>query len=340
MSPSRIVWHKRVLRIRAKRRWLRKRKTKQENHRNGEFFKITAPHEFNLSEPNKRAKLLKFLEKIKQAHIQKQNIFLDFSPTERMFAAGTLLFKAELCRLARRLTCGQTYKCKLPHHEPVRQVLQQTGILPLLNHQDSVPTSLPGVVHWCSANGSKVEGAKYDLVMNHYEGTITEKLLKGFYIGLTEAMTNTVNHAYIEPRNDTLNVKKAEEGWWMFSQNKDGKLHLLICDLGIGIPRSLPKQRPGIAKRLLTLGKGVRNDYEYIKAAIEDSYSRTEQSYRGKGLGQIVRIVKDNPRSSLIIYSNKGCYSALEGNKPEFKDYDDSIFGTIVSWSIPLQETV
>lgn len=252
-----------------------------------------------------------------------------------MFADGTLLFKAELCRLTGRLTHGQTYQCKLPHNEFVRQVLKQTEILSLLNHRGSVPTSLADVVHWRSANGSKAEGAKYDDVMGHYDGQITEKLLKGFYTGLTEAMTNTVNHAYIAPRNDTLNVKETEEGWWMFSQNKDERLDLLICDLGIGIPRSLPKQRPNIMQQLLAFGRKTTNDHEYIKAAIEDSRSRTQQSHRGKGLGQIVDTVKSIPKSSLIIYSNKGCYS-LEGSEPEFKDYGDSIFGTIISWSIQL----
>ncbi len=332
ITSDQIIRQKRLLHIRAKRN---NRKKQRRESGSPSYSRVKAPETFNLKDQKARSNLLNFINQIKQKHLERKNILIDFSATKQMSADGTLLFKAELCRLAKYLSSGQTYQCKLPHHNRIKQVLQQTEILQLLNYKGKVSTTLQEVIHWHTANGSNTDGSQYEPVLGNYEGQVEEELLTGLYVGLTEAMTNTTQHAYLETRNDLLKVGSKEEGWWMFSQKKDGKLSILFCDLGIGIPRSLPKKRPNLLKIMKELRINSQ-DHEYIKAAIDDSLSRTEQPYRGKGLGQMVRILKNIPESSMLIYSNKGYYQAKPNDQIYAVDYKDSIMGTLICWSINL----
>lgn len=339
LSQGQRIRHKKLLAIRARRRLRRKLKNNGAKRYNASYTVVKAPETFGLLERKSRFDLLRFMEQVKRYHVAGHNILFDFSATSRMYADGVLLFRAELCRLDRHLNSGQTYQCKLPHNERIRQVLRQTEILSLLNYRGKVSTTLPDVVHWRTANGSKAEGSKYEPVLGHYEGRVAEEMLTDIFVGLSEAMTNTTQHAYIDTRQDTLNIKSKEEGWWMFSQNKDGRLSILFCDLGIGIPRSLPKKKPHLMDMIKNFSGELR-DSECIKAAIEDSYSRTKLPHRGKGLGQIAQTLKGIPEADLVIYSNKGCCRLQEGKAPQFMDFKDSIQGTIIHWSIPLNDII
>lgn len=266
---------------------------------------------------------------------ERRRTILDFSATLKMHAEGTLLFLAELKRLIRHVKGEVEIGCILPHNNKIAQVLSQIGVLKLLGVTSSVVPVDDDVVNWKTAHGTQVLGELYEDVLEEYDGDIADLLKDKLYTGITEAMTNVLNHAYDLARADGLDVEPMKD-WWMFSQQQHGHLVIVFCDLGAGIPRTLPMKREAVWKRILALGK--TRDSDVIRYAVEDSVSRTMKDYRGKGLGQIVRVVSGIPSASVHICSNRGVYSIRHGAEPESSSFDDSILGTLIFWRIPLQD--
>lgn len=264
-----------------------------------------------------------------------------------MFACGTLLFVAELDRLLRLLPELQI-SCRLPEDNIVRQVLQQVGLLKLLNHPHRLHEKDfdSSVRHWNFATGSCVDASQISNdVWEGMEGRMTPALNSSIYTGITEAMTNSVNHGYVEPRKDGVSNTTSDRRWWMFSQELDGYLHVVMCDLGIGISRSLPRDDGATEgwqealEKFLTFFSRPKREAAMIKAALEIGKTRTNLPHRGKGLRQIVDAVKEAGQDAEVkIYSNCGAYSMrphakLDGHLIQYKD---SIMGTLIQWRVPV----
>jgi len=254
-----------------------------------------------------------------------------------MISGGTLLLLAEISRIIRITRHSIPMRCLPPKNYKVAQVLEQVGINNLLRSKVKVRPIAHDVVSWRAANGHLAEGEKYNDILGHYDGVISENLKTGLYLGLTEAMTNTNQHAYEKERQDGLNYSDQSKDWWMFSQKKDGKLSVVFCDLGIGIPTSLPLKNPGLWKKLKKkLGNPA--DGECIREAVEATHSRTGQHHRGKGLKQLVSTIDKIKGGRLIIFSNHGCYVMRDGEENVY-NMKNSILGTLISWSLPLEES-
>lgn len=259
---------------------------------------------------------------------------IDFAPTRRMVSDGTLLMTAELQRLQRLLSSEVRIRCSPPHNVKVAQVLEQIGVYQMLRFRSNVKPRYGDVVHWKYAHGHGAEGEKYDEILGHYDGVIPPELSQGFYLGLTEAMTNAQQHAYLETRQDELGERTKVRDWWMFSQLKDARLTVVFCDLGIGIPNSLPRQQPGMWGRIRArLGVGAP-EADIIREAIRERRTRTKKHYRGKGLQQLVSVIDNIDDGRLIIYSNHGCYG-IRAQGEYTQNFRDSILGTLITWSVP-----
>ncbi|MCY1357882.1 hypothetical protein D9M69_443930 [compost metagenome] len=154
-------------------------------------------------------------------------------------------------------------------------------------------------------------------------------------------MTNAHHHAYLFPRGDGVYTSPSYKPWWMFSQEKDGLLTVVFCDLGVGIPGSLPRSKDEGWQRwwavMKKLGFHTQGDALIIRGAVRHSRTRTELHNRGKGLRQIIETVSAIPSGKAIIQSNKGCYRISEGHET-FNDRRTSINGTILFWQLPLSE--
>ncbi len=299
---------------------------------------LKAPSRFDLINSGSRSELLTFLRKMStNIRTSARPIHLNFSATENMISDATLLFKAELCR---SLQTSKSYNIPTitpPKSTKIDQVLKQIGVYDLVGHTSKVQLSHPDVINWRYANGDEVVGEKYDEILGHYDGVIHETLASGLYLGITEAMTNCHHHAYIEKRGDGLNIGEDEvkKNWWMFSQEKDGVLHVVFGDLGIGIPKSLPIKQPGLWGNIKKkLGLSPR-DADVINEAILESKSRTGKSYRGKGLKQLVEAIETTDDAELLLYSNRGLYTHVDGESKIY-NFRNSIYGTLVYWSVPV----
>lgn len=338
---KRMDYWRRLHNLRVKyKRERRKEKWRKKVHRrrSARFMPhaIQAPAIFDLLKPDHRSRVLSFLRMLRTEAKGATNISitLDFTDTRKLVSAATLLLKAELARLIRITTPNVRFRCIGPRNRKVAQVLKQTGIFKLLEHRSSVVPTYDDVVHWRSATGNLVDGARYDQVLGHYDGVIPESVANGLYLGLTEAMTNCHHHAYIAQRQDGMNQTNEPKEWWMFSQEREGSLTVVFCDLGVGIPETLPIKQPGLWQRLKT-AVGAPTDAEAISEAIADSRSRTQKHYRGKGLRQLVEVIERTPGADLILYSNRGCYISNQGSVST-QNFDDSILGTLIGWRVPL----
>lgn len=296
----------------------------------------TAPKVFGLIDPNERKLLLISLKQLRQQiGVERKTITLDFTETSKLWSDGTLLFLAELKRLIKITNGDVDILCIQPKVDKVAQAFKQLGLFDLLGINVQITPEDDDVVNWRFACGSQVIGEKYEDILQEYDGNITEILQTSLYTGITEAMANVLNHAYkVLKREDGLNAGSIAD-WWMFSKYQNSCLYVVFCDLGAGIPRTLPATRRSLWNKIMR--KGIKNDGEVIRHAVKDSVSRTKKSHRGKGLGQIVRVIDDIDGSEVLILSNSGAYTLKSDGVPVCRNYNDSILGTLILWNIPLE---
>lgn len=335
----RRLYLNRVRTKKDRRKFKRKRKARRLRVERSAPNVIVAPALFELENDRARSELLYFLARLRNHFVNHSggSIKIDFTDTQKMVATGTLMFKAEISRLQRITNDRVKLLCIPPRNHKVAQVLKQTDIFRLLHHRSDVRPISPDVVTWSHAQGNQVEGHKYDDVLGKYDGVIPDTVASGLYVGLTEAMSNCHQHAYIAPRQDGLNQINEPPDWWMFSQERDGRLSVVFCDLGVGIPETLPIRQPGLWQRLKS-AFGAPTDAAAIDEAIKLSRSRTEKHYRGKGLKQLVDVIETTPDATLTLYSNRGCYRYNGGNSTT-RNYDDSIMGTLITWGVPATDS-
>jgi hypothetical protein len=78
-----------------------------------------------------------------------------------------------------------------------------------------------------------------------------------------------------------------------------------------------------------------------IKAAIELHKTRTGEAHRGKGLGDIMNVIRTSGSGFLRISSDNGMYEfRYRDGKPveRMDDFRGKLMGTIVQWSIPVEK--
>ena len=309
---------------------------------------LIAPRFFSLGVQENRRPLLEFIRLLRENIASGKPVYIDFRQTRRMFSDGTLLFLAEINRLFRRSEQRPVVRCNYPKNPIVEQVLQQVGIFDMIGKPPRVDSANfdETVKFWKFATGTQTIGEEFEPVLKKYDGIIENRLALTMYKGVTEAMTNASNHAYIAERNDGLSLGLEEHRWWMFSQERDGRLYVSLCDLGIGIPNSLPRTRwkdwtpESIVRFIGNVAAGAKpsNDCVMIKAAIELGRSRTELAYRGRGLQQLRDVIDATGDGSLAIHSNRGLYRYNPSKKviETINDFPDSIMGTLILWNVPI----
>lgn len=300
-------------------------------------LRLVAPLVFDCRIPHNRRMLVEFLKSLRYHFRDRSHrtLLIDFTNTKQFIADATLLFYAELTRLVNYRE-HTVVRCTKPRNNRASQVLEQIGVYKLCRHPSHGKPNLSDVVDWRVARGHQIETELCATKIDIYDGQVAKPLLNGLLGGLNEAMTNAGQHAYDQVRDDGLDYTGVRD-WWMFSQAKDGYLSVVLCDLGIGIPRTLPIKRPWLIQQMMNLGLKI-TDTECIEGAIKESRSQTKQPERGKGLGNIIRVVEQVPDGIVFVSSNRGHYGFMNG-KANSVNYGDSIMGTLISWRVPFTET-
>lgn len=304
---------------------------------------ILAPKIFDIGSDDNRRDLTIFLRKLRKHFTRSRShgITIDFTQTKKFIAAGTLLFYSELAYLKQFPNNETKLKYIPPKNPKALEVLIQIGLHKLLGirkPKSKNTNKYDDVLNWKVAYGNVVNNEQCAPTIEAYEGQLAEPLIDGIFKGLAEAMTNTVHHAYTDIREDGLNHKPTTNNWWMFSQARDGELTVVFCDLGIGIPRSLPKTHPSLLDKLLSVF-GKVDDHQCIASSVELNATSTKMPGRGKGLANIIEIASKNRAGSVIIYSNRGVYKlSPDATKPVSCDLKNSILGTIICWNVTLSK--
>jgi anti-sigma regulatory factor (Ser/Thr protein kinase) len=261
-----------------------------------------------------------------------------------MISDGMLLFLAEVQRIASILGGRRLIDYCRVRDPKVRQVLHQVGFFNAVGRPSRLVPTAKDVIHWRAISGQGAEGQKADNLVKDVRGRLPDALKAPMYAGLVEAMTNCAQHAYRNVRQDDLDQPGNGE-WWMFAREQDQAIAVVICDLGIGIPNSLPlTQGDGPVRELLArIGRAsglAHSDAALVDAAVQIGRSRTGEPNRGKGLQDVVDVIKAARTGTLVIHSNSGCYvySMKDGQPAEStRDYRTSILGTLIFWSVPVQ---
>jgi hypothetical protein len=194
------------------------------------------------------------------------------------------------------------------------------------------------VITWRHTTSTEVDGEKSGELLEMYK-SLSHEETRHMFRGVAEATTNVAHHAYEDERSDNL-PHYDEQRWWMFCREADEHLYVAVCDLGIGIPRSLPTRfgRETVDKMLEVMGGRV-TDGKMIRAAIEIARTRTDKKGRGKGLGDLKRVVDEIDRSRLYIFSNKGLVEYW-GGQERVRSFNRSILGTLIVWVLPTGDDV
>lgn len=307
------------------------------------FTTVIAPVRFTIINNSDRTKLTEFVAKVRDlVCIEAKNVLIDFSQTNYLHVDGALLFYAEIKRIKLIDKHRVKIRCLCSRNNKVSQVFTRLGIYRLFNESSVAPHD-DDVVYWRVAEGMAVEGQKTENILGKQFDSLRADMIvakTSLYAALTEAMQNSREHAYTSSRKDGGAKDEFSYDtitpWWMFSQIRDNRLSVGFVDLGAGIPATLNLTDfgKGVLSTLKSLGIISPKDSEYIKESIKHSRSRTGQSTRGKGLTNIHAITTKVDGASLHIFSNKGLYSYDTNEHPQ--DFNTSIYGTMVIWTIPL----
>lgn len=273
-----------------------------------------------------------------------KEIKIDMSDVNRMVADAALLFKAELSRLVERMNVRVV--AKPPNSERARQVLKQTGIDELLAIRIEGRPDREDVVHWRVAEGPRetVDPAALSEIMSDIE-SVTGMEAHPIYQGIIESMANCVEHAY-KPHSDVKREMPENPGWWVFQQVRNGILNVVVCDLGIGVRRSLPLTlagEMGLYRKLMHLVRRAKGeDNRALLAAMEYGRSSTGERQRGKGMRNAHNVVDELGEGSFCAMSNSGCYMYTRKCGDRSGSYKTvklrhSIEGTILGWRLPLK---
>lgn len=314
--------------------------------------KIIAPACIDLTKPSHHTLLVKFVKDIK--NLAKKGVsnkvvqvLLCFRQTKIITASGALWLLANLETLRSdypyvkySLTpppATRLHQSDKNRYFVVDTVMNWIGIYTALGLEKKAMRELPMVNCWEVTRGSQVASKQVGELLEK----VTEKTgqnLQALYRPLVEAMSNSVEHAY---RADLYSNTQPTTKWWCFAAIMNNRLLTLVCDLGLGISKTLPKTQ---SKTFFTnvveyIGHALDTDSDYIRASLQLKKSATKLDYRGKGGPDLQSLIAKIPNAKLMIHSNKGTYTYTNRGKikPEkWFDNKSSISGTIVECSIEL----
>lgn len=295
---------------------------------------VKAPAVLDAFKPASRHATIEFLTDLRsQTRREGVGVTIDLSEVVEIRPTGALLVLAEMDRASAGQPANsiRIIRCR---NRIVDAVMCHIGIYSTFENP-SPEADRDDVKHWRMASGVASEGAKGGAMLEGYEGRLADGLTGDLYAGITEAMTNTVHHAYESNTGQGLR-RFIGKRWWALSQEFGGRLTVAVCDLGIGIPRSLPRSSTFSQPLVRSVWRGLgldNSDASAIKVALELGRTSTGREGRGRGLSEIVEAANLSAEGGVIILSNRGVF--VDGfGKSYATDDTHSIRGTLVVWSV------
>lgn len=349
--PNKYLWERqeRIARYRQEektRRRGKRRKSPADRHvAPGET--IRAPERFAIFQDGGR-EVGKFIRAISQAVlIGGKSVKLDFRFTTAFHPDGTILLYSEINRVVSLSALAKPITIIDPRFRRPREVLKQIGIYEITGDSCDIVPEREDVVYWKATSGYDQSGDRIAMLASVAERVNKSHAdqieISGVWRGVSEAIANSVEHAYKYARDDGFsgldNVK-----WWMFTQLRDGIFTVAVCDLGCGYRKTVGQTIPEwVFSKLAEAFRWLNSDALSIEAAMEYGRTGTKQSERGKGSRDAISVLESHGSGQLLILSNAGWVTCQLGqdekmdNKKGNLQFD--IRGTIVLWRLPLKES-
>ncbi|WP_285259225.1 hypothetical protein [Halopseudomonas bauzanensis] len=334
--------------------------------RKSRFIKpIEAPPRIDIYQASNRANFLKFIGALKRRANSKRQIYISFRNSESITATAGLLLVAETDKLVKAHPAIRI-KCSFPpvvskgryrnSESLVESSLKQIGFFKLIGQESSKPTNQASVKRWKQLSGEAANGSLAGSLLDNLTSLPT-RARRRMYRGAIEAIANCVEHAYPPDMTGDNETDDIDRRWWMLVGIDAGVISVVVCDLGVGIPQTLPKHPDNLLDKIFDrLPIDRRNDGELILASTYIRRTRTELENRGKGGSDVRSIVDAFPSAQLTIRSNRGAYTLtgkncrrayrdvkskfIKGtdNKESVSNYSDSVGGTIIEWVLDTKD--
>lgn len=311
--------------------------------------RIKAPPKFNLVRGD-AVRVVRFLRAVAHMVLKRgQRVTLNFKDTESFHPAGTILLYAEINRIVGLSTLHKPITIKDPFRRRPREVLKQIGIHPITSDVCNVVPQRDDVVFWKSVQGHDQSGDTIGPILEFVADQVNKEQaqqveISGIWRGVSEAVINSVEHAYTSPRDDGFGHFE-ETKWWMFTQIRRRTFSAAVCDLGCGYRMSIRKTIPeAVRVKLSEMFLGTNADVQAIKMAMEYGRSSTNLSNRGKGSRDALSVLTNHGLGELFVMSKTGGvrFTLSSDGKLEIENVDlgIDIKGTIIWWNLPLKEDV
>lgn len=284
-----------------------------------------------------------FVRDIHRAALRdRKHVSLVFDNTQTIRPAALLLLLAEIHR-CRMIHGRDAVVGNYPHNKRIERMLEDTGFFGLLNvaARNVTRSRKPPVEYIKFRSDNKLDSAEPKRLREELLGqqiTMHPKARTRLYRAITEAMINVGQHAYPQYAARTHPTRGR---WWVAGQvnKRKGELLITFCDLGVGIPETLPKIYTWERIRsALSLLPGVNpNDGEMVQAGMTIGRSQTREIHRGRGLNDLRSLIDQAGAGELHIFSRKGKYLYSPGHPEVVENYNVSMGGTLINWSVPLR---
>ncbi len=301
---------------------------------------ISTPNIMNLSECYNAT--ITFFNKLRQiCEITKKRFTIDFKPLNKISPAAALIFTAEIDRI-KHIKCFKRMRVIdfKKWNKNISLQLRDMGMFDLLN-VNNLPSSFlyeknDTNEYYIRFQSGDIASGKDALLLQELLTNLIAVSIpnpKGLQKGLTEAMTNSINHAYPEEFIAQNLLKK--KMWWMSASLnvKTRIMSIMFYDEGIGIPKSLPKTYPEYFK---SLGGLLNDDAQMIQAATRIKRTSTKQKTRGKGLKDIKDYITESNKGLLKIMSYRGEYNYKSDGLESIKNRNIALKGTLIQWEVLL----
>jgi len=252
-----------------------------------------------------------------------------------------LLLLAEVHR-ARLLRGDKSVTGTYPKDERLLKRMCQTGFFDLLGIRSPISSNKTFPMEYIKfKTGNKLKAKSARELRESLLGdriTLETKARNQLQRGVTEAMLNALEHAY--PYNDARSLPVKDQ-WWLTGHyhRPTDKLSVMFCDLGVGIPTTLPRNHSiEIIREVLAILPGIKpKDGQMILAGMKVGRTSTKKPHRGKGLNDLRQFVDHAGDGELKIYSRAGEYRYRSLNKEDAKTNSVMINGTLIIWTVPLK---